>query len=274
MSWLARASAGAAFAVVWACGLPAPADGPDGGEPGWDPGDGSAAPLTLGADARVRYELRWSWDGARLQDGAWVFVNDLGYQLGIERLAVVALSAQLVPCEPTAARAPAWSWGPREARADHVVADDASVVVAAVVEDALAAAPRELGVGVASGGRYCDAFLLAAPLDPVSVPAMDGNALIVTGWYRAPGGAVTALDAAVPIGDGGLRTLAAAVPGELALADADAGPVAARVVLTRHPVAAFADVAPDQPGGAELGWEILKGLLGTATARWQRATAE
>jgi hypothetical protein len=159
-----------------------------------------------------------------------------------------------------------WSWHPSEARADHVVRDDPSVVVANATEDALTGEWRELGVGVAGGGTYCSAFLLVAPLE-VDAPALDGNAIFITGWYRTPGAARTRFEARVPLGDGSLRPLSNAIPAITALD----GDEAARIVFTRFPTRAFDGVALEQLDSLELGWEVLRNLLGGATARWQQA---
>lgn len=244
---------GTVFFVVWACGVPTP-------PAPFDPGDGTPTPISLSAGDRVRYVLDWSWDGAREQDGALVFTTDLGYEVGIESLELAVFSAQLVTCEPTASR---WRWGPTAAYADHVTQDDPSVIEAKLIDDAVNDGWHELGIGTAGGGQYCKAFLLATP---VASDALGGETVRASGWYRLPeGGAAIPFEAGVPLGDGALTTLAAAVPQTVNLGDG----TTARVVFTRYPVAAFDGVDIAQLNRLELGWELLKNLQSDTTARWQ-----
>ncbi|MCB9561783.1 MAG: hypothetical protein H6709_24755 [Kofleriaceae bacterium] len=257
--------------AVLACGLPTPPDdvGPDAGAV-----DGGALPLAAGD--RVLYGLAWSWDGAVRDGDAWVVTNDLGYEIGVTSLHLATVRAELVPCGgATGDGVAAWRWGPGDARADHVTTSDVSRIDVAVVEDAADGAARDYGVGTAGATTYCQAFVLAAPLDADGADgfALAGDAIAVAGWYRAPGGARTDFDARVPLGDGGLRDLAVAIPASADVRDGDGVAAAVRVVVTRHPAAALDGIAPDQLGDAELAWAVMRGLLATATATWQRGEA-
>lgn len=248
-----------AFFAVWSCGLPEP-------DIELNPVDDTR--LILSDGARVQYIGTFSWEGAVFASGGYEFTNDVGYQFRIERLNIATNSAQLRRCESTASAR--WRWAASLAYADHVVDNDSSIALTSSNEDALASTWHELGIGAGSATGYCQAFFSSNSL---SVPdaTLGENTIVVAGSYRAPEQSEwIAFDARIPLGDGALLDLDAGIPAIERFESPADEPLAARVVYTRYPVAAFRGVQPDRVSRSQLAWEILGGMLHTSTAYYQR----
>lgn len=260
MAMMVNKPAALAFVTVWACGIPEPdIDEPD---------QVDDARLVLSDGARVQYIGAFSWDGAVAVDGGYEFTNDEGYDFRIERLNMATSSAQLRPCaSPSSAR---WRWATNVAHADHVAENDSSMAITSSNEDALASTWHHLGIGEASAKSYCGAFFASNSLSTPDAILGD-NTIIVAGSYRAPGQADwVAFDARIPLGDGALLQLYAGTPAIGTFESPEGVDLAARVVYTRYPVAAFRGVQPDRVSTSQLAWEVLGGLLHTSAANYQR----
>lgn len=161
----------------------------------------------------------------------------------------------------------AWvHWGIPNAHAHHVAVNDPSIFVAQRGEDALTERFSSLGVGTASGGEYCSAFVLFSPL-PDAAPELGGNAIWLSGSYEDVEGNRRPLRGQIPQGDGALGTLSSAVPSAVPLRGE-----AARVVFVRFPARAFESINPGELTELKLGWEVLKALVATTEVRWQLAS--
>lgn len=225
--------------------------------------DGPAAPLALPEGLLVGYVLQWSWDGARRQDSAYVFENDLGYTIAVDAAHVATSRVELVPCagrRSSLAGAVAALLVPT-AHAAHPRVGDPSAVVAPRVESFTGANARLFGRGFAGPRAYCGLHLLAAPVDAA---ADDGGALaretlVLRGRWSAPGSAEQhVFRASINLQDGRVRPLAgwtdwpaADLPRATRLA----------VVITRHPARAFDGLDLARLGETELGFEVLGNLL-------------
>ncbi len=229
-----------------------------GGDSGWD--TGSFEPLELQAGATVRYLGNFDWDDAIEVDGSYVFSSDLGFRYRIDAFMVATTTVQLRPCD---AGDTAWlRVGFTDARADHVVSDDESMVVTDMAEDAMSTTTIVLGQGTADGGSYCQGFLLS------SVPTqwtagLENNTLSMSGAYLDPDAdgsdpdAWVLFQAEIPLNDGSLEDLVPAA-GDLYTEDGGAD---VDVRFTRYPARAFDGLDPGALNTYELAWEVLGNLL-------------
>ncbi|MCB9644388.1 MAG: hypothetical protein H6728_15050 [Myxococcales bacterium] len=144
---------------------------------------------------KVRYLLRWSWEGASWDDEqkAYLFQSDAGYRFGISSGYVGTAALQCVPSETSrraASRGWAWRWLPRLAiaHADHTISTDTSVVSAPVAESIFAKDALFFGESTLRDVRYNQLHLLMATPNET---ASDGYLLqrwsfLLKGWYQKP----------------------------------------------------------------------------------------
>lgn len=221
------------------------------------------AALDLPAGAAIAYRLARARDGAIPWGDGWIFHTDLGYAVALEEAWLLTLAAELVPCSDALAQ----TWI-ASARADHATDADASLIEAVIAEDLLSTEPVELGVGVAGGGPYCEAYALSGVAAEPGQPRLEGQTVHLRGWYLAPDATeITAFQAEVGLGAAALPTLRGQTTTE-ALTDASGAPVGAVVTLTRHPARALDGQDLAALSEAELAYAFLAGLSRTAEAEW------
>jgi len=250
------------------------ADPGPGGEEG-----GAAHALSVPREARVVYELSFSWDGARWDEGekAHVFTTDRGYTVGLYAGYVSTASVELVPCREGAngeqgrlghaLGAARRFLGPALAFANHAYNHDGTLVGGPVVESISREAARELGVGVSAGKRYCRLHVLAAPVEMASDDGFHMNrwSAYVRGFYQGPGsGERHAFDAHVNLRGGALVDLREGERLTEPAVAADGKRAAAKVVVKRSPARAFDGVRFEKLTPSEVAYAFLRGL-GKAT---------
>jgi hypothetical protein len=151
----------------------------------------------LSSTTEITYYLDWTQDRiSPNEDGqGWSVINDLGYQVSVERGYLVTGSVQLVPCpQPDQGGAASWLIDrllPPPAYAGHGGERDESKSSLPTVESLTEPTPVNLEtVSVPRTALYCQAhYLLAYGVDVAknlpSEPDMIGTSLLVEGLVRA-----------------------------------------------------------------------------------------
>ncbi len=305
---------GAALLLLAACrgdGEGEPSAGDDSDGVGWgeqaygvgpwageDPDGEGPARLDLASGTIVTYLLGWSWEGADREEDAWVFVNDLGYTIGLESVYISTSLLALVPCEEdsgeeasedgelqalgllTGALAEVVAEAPYRgtgrlgelligaAHAGHSSGADPSAVVDVLVEIGHldTGSLRVFGAGLAGGDPYCGLHLLGAPVDAVAADGeeFDNRSALFVGWWSRPGeGERHGLEASVNLQGGSVRPFAG-VGDWPPLPELSGALGTVSMTVVRYPARSFDGVDLAALSDAEIAYEALAGVMRSA----------